>query len=466
MPRNVEDIIPSRRRSIRDVDVPEERRIKGRRVTDREPKSGTIIPIHKEHARADEEVILEAEREEAEVRKEASMPRMKAPLYKERRPMFSGFKNKRITWIISAVALVVLAFAIMSFMKSATLAYTPKSAPLNFDNESFTAYKTGSEGLLLFSVVKISDTKGMSVPATGETEVSRKASGDIIVYNAATTDPLTLVKTTRFETSDGKIYRVQSDISIPGKTSNGPGSLLITVVADQPGDTYNIGFSDFTVPGFKGDPKFKTVYGRSKTPMTGGFVGAEKGVSPEALTAAKADLEKTLSAQLVAEAQAQVPADFALFPSLSIISYEDAPQSSSTDSTVNINEKGNFYGVIFKKSNLADYIKTKKLSIPASQAIEIAGMNNLDFQFSGQAPDDLLKATQINFKVNGAATAVWLTDETSLKKDLSGQSKDDISEVLKSYPGILSADAIIRPFWKTSFPPLPGDIKVMKKPLK
>lgn len=475
MPRNVEDIIPSRKRSIRDVPVPEERRVRGRRAEDREPKGGVAIPIHKQKEPVIEEVVEEARHEhiespreiERETEREALMPRMKAPMYRERRGFAASLRSKRTsTWIIAGLAVLVLVFVVFSLLRSATLAYTPKSAPLKFENESFTAYKTGSDGVLLFSVVKISDTKGVAVPATGETQVSRKASGNIVVYNAASAEPQRLVKTTRFETPDGKIYRVQTDITIPGKTSAGPGSLEITVVADQAGEAYNIGLTDFTVPGFKGDPKFKTVYARSKTPMTGGFVGMEKGVSPEALAQAKEELKASLKDQLIEEARAQVPADFVLYPTLSTITYEDGPQSSSTDKTVNVNESGSFYGVIFKKSDLAQYIKTKKLSIPENQAIEVIGLPELELAFDGAAPSDLLKSTQIDFKVNGTATAVWLTDETSLKKDLSGQSKNDLSIVLKNYPGILSADAIIRPFWKTSFPPLPADITVKKKPLK
>jgi len=58
-----------------------------------------------------------------------------------------------------------------------------------------------------------------------------------------------------------------------GKTV--PGSIEVTVYADEPLSKYNIGLTDFTVPGFKGAPQFETFYARSKTPMTGGFTGME-----------------------------------------------------------------------------------------------------------------------------------------------------------------------------------------------
>jgi hypothetical protein len=468
MPRNVEDIIPKKGRSIRDVPVPEERRHRGRRASDRMNESeGISIPIHKEHI--PEESFTPTVAEEATdhmkaFKRETVAPRMRASFQRDARPHSTA--SRKGLWLSLGLGALVVTFAIFSLLKSATLTYTPKTAPLTFQNEAFTAYKAGGEGVLLFSVVKISDTKGVQVPATGETHVSKKASGTIIVYNNASSASQALVKTTRFQTPEGKIYRIPNDISVPGKTSAGPGSLEVTVVADQPGADYNIGLSDFTLPGLKGDPKFTTVYARSKTPMTGGIVGSEKGVDPSAEAAAKTKNEADLRAQLAEEAQAQVPADFILYPSLSTTAFSDLPQSSSTDNTVTVNEKGDYLGVIFKKGDLADYIKNKKLSIPANQSITISNLSGLDLQFTGTMSDDLLKATVINFQANGDATAVWTTDETSLKKDLSGVSKSDLASVLKNYPSILSADAVIRPFWKTSFPSLPADITVKRAVLK
>ena len=464
MPKNVEDIIPKKSRSIRDIPVPEDRRHRARRATDLHPEE-VAIKIHKEkplpeEEREDKQIIREYREEET------TIPRVKAPLYRETRTR-SRFSAPRKTALIASLAVIaVAAFAVFSFFRSATLAYTPKSTPLNFQNESFTAYKTGGDGVLLFSVVKISDSMGVSAPASGETQVSKKASGTIVVYNN-TSAAQKLIANTRFQSTDGHIYRIASAISVPAKSGSAPGSLEVTVTADQAGAEYNIGLSDFTVPGLKGDARFDTVYARSKTAMTGGLVGTERAVSPSDLAQATQNLETDLKNKLVEEAQAQVPADFILFPSLSETSFADLPQSTSTQTDmVTINEKGDFYGVIFKKSDLAEYVKEKKLSIPENQPIELADISTLALNFSGAAPSDLLGATQISFTMNGAATAVWITDEASLKRDLAGTNKGDLANVLKNYSGIASANATIRPFWKTSFPSDPSQITLKKNPLK
>lgn len=469
MPKNVEDIIPSGRRSIRDIPVPEKRRRTARPAEDaqpaaepvaaRETKKEKVTETYEETYRSEPpEVSIEKTHT---VEKEEPMPRMQAPLYREK-PVRRRGSGKKGLWIGGAIGLVVVGFAVFSLFRSATLAYTPKSAPLTFENEQVNAYKTGSNGVLLFSVVKISDDKGVSVKATGQTQVSKKASGRIVIYNENSAAQQ-LVKSTRFESPDGKIYRIQNDVTIPGKSGSTPGSLEVTVIADQPGVEGNIGLVDFTIPGFKGSSKYQTVYARSKTAMSGGFVGMQAGVDGTTLEQAKTNIETALRDKLIEEAQAQVPAEFILFPSLSTVSFEDMPQSSSTDNAVTINERGNFYGVIFKKADLAEYIKQKKLSLPETQRISIQGLENLTFAFTGNPPADLLNASQVSFTVSGTATAILTTDEAALKKDLAGKSKSDLASILKNYPGIASADATIRPFWKSSFPDDEKNITLKQK---
>src|SRR3989344_3071580 len=309
MPKNIEDIIPpERRRSIRNIPIPE-----GRRKLDR------ALDDMKKPARTSGRTT-DIEPREPAVQESTSLPPRRPTI-----PRHNRSARKRI-WLSAGVALIILGFVVLSVFNGATLAYVPKSALLNFENEVYTARKTG-EGNLFYSVVKLSREKGMTVPAGGEQQVSRKASGTIVVYNNASTEPQRLIENTRFESPSGKIYRIQTAITIPGKTA-APGSIEVTVYADQPGAEYNAGLSDFTVPGLKGTPRYTTIYARSKTPMTGGLVGMEKAVGAEDLANAKTELEVALKDDLWEEAKAEVPEDFILFPSLSQSVFEDMPQSA------------------------------------------------------------------------------------------------------------------------------------------
>ena len=105
-------------------------------------------------------------------------------------------------------------------------------------------------------------------------ESGTKASGIITVFNEYSSDSQRLVASTRFLSSSGKIFRAIEDIYIPGMKTDGdeviPGSIDAEVMANYLGTEYNISPSDFTIPGFKGTPKYDGFYGKSDTSMSGG----------------------------------------------------------------------------------------------------------------------------------------------------------------------------------------------------
>lgn len=430
MPKQIEDvIIPERKRSIRNIPIPGTRK--------------------KSPVRFNDVQRLATEATEVE-----------ASYIPPRRPLPPRSRGSRRTWYAAGAALVVLAFAILSLLSGATLAYVPRSLPLTFANDVYSAQKSG-EASLLYSIVKLSGDKGLAVPASGEQDVSRKASGTIIIYNDASAEAQKLVENTRFESPEGKVYRISQAVSIPGKKNDTPGSIEAAVTADAPGAIYNIGLTDFTVPGLKGTPRYSTIYARSKTPMARGFVGKEKAVSADALTKAKSDLKAALAQELLAKVQAEVPPDFILFPSLSSITFEDMPQSRADSSnSVTVNMKGNLYGIMFKKSDLAFALSSKKTDLKAGEPIEIESYGPLEVTFASGTPADLLNLNKIDFKVKGGTRLLWRTDEISLKSDLAGRSKNELPEILKNYPTIQNATATLRPFWRSTFPDEAANITV------
>ncbi len=436
MPKNIDDVIlPERRKSIRNIPIPAGRH-----------KTVSLDGVKKR--------LSAAEKNEA-----AEMPPV--PPKRVPPPPRRARGSRRRAWIATGLVLLVIMFGALSMFDKATLSYVPKSVPLTFSNEIFSAAKTG-EGELLYSVVKLSGDKGKSVAATGEQEVSRKASGTIVVYNDTATEQ-TLIENTRFESTAGKIYRIQKGISIPKKVGTQPGSLEVTVYADAAGEAYNSAPTDFTVPGLKGTPRYTTVYARSKTPITGGFVGKERAVSAFDLEKAKADLKSALAEELLGKAQAEVPEDFILFPTLSTVTYEDLPQSASDSSnSVNVNLRGHLYGIMFKKVELARELSHNKAILQANDTVDLTTFEGLKLSFSGTPPTDLLSLSRINFKVEGSSVLVWRTDEVALKSDLLGRQKKEVASILKNYPTIASADATMRPFWKMSFPKEAEKISIRK----
>ena len=448
MPKSVEDIIvPERRRSIRDIPIPASRK----------------RPVGLD--KSTESPLKEAQNVFINKPQSPVSPPPTPPMY----PRSRGRSKFRL-WGGILLALIIVVFGLLSFFDSSTLSYNPKSANLSLNNEVFSANKEGG-GNLIFSVVKLSRDLGKEVSASGQEEVSRKASGTIVVYNNASTEPQRLIATTRFESSDGKVYRVANDFVIPGMTivsgANRPGSVEITVVADQPGSESNIGLSDFTLPGLRGTPRFQTIYARSKTPMTGGFVGVEKGVSEADRERTVGELEVGLKSDLTSEALAQVPAGFVLIPSLSSFVFEDMPQSAASDTNkVVLNRRGHLYGIMFKRGELSTHLAKETISIRDSESVDLIGLENLNFAYVDTSPQDLSSLSEFDFSVSADSKVVWRTDEVALKADLAGKNKRELPQILNNYPTIVSAKAVIRPFWKRSFPTDVSNIVVKQEVLE
>lgn len=429
MTKNIDDmIVPERKRSIRNIPIPE-----GRRRNGSHPNS---LPAQKKGSEGENTF------DDFHIEKGGGGGR---PLQPRR--------SRRGLWWSMAVLLVVLVFVALSFFNGALISYIPKSGQVSFANETFTAAK-GTENELIYSLVKLSLDRSLEVPASGEKEISRKAEGTIIVYNTGSKSQR-LRATTRFETPDGKVYQVEDAITVPGKSTVGgvekPGSLEIVVLAETPGEEFNIGLSDFTLPGLEGTSLEKVVYARSKTAMTGGFVGVEREVSEDDRLKAETELKTILRQELLAEAGAQVPEDFILISSLSDITFENLPQSlSSSKNSTNVNMRGHLSGVMFQRVELSTTLTKEKSNLSQGELVDLTGLETLSISFA--TTTDLSTADEITFSVSGESKVVWETDEVALRADLLGKSKKDLTGVLSNYQSISQATATIRPFWKRSFP--------------
>ncbi|MDQ3089904.1 MAG: hypothetical protein M3Q24_02000 [bacterium] len=479
MPKQIEDIIAGEKRSIRDIPIPDNRR-KTINLIENEPfeplakqpsqitQLPKVSPKEESPVRSLDSIVTadiisnlaKDKPAEADTHFEAPKPRDFSPPKQKR-----NLPKKPI--IFGVIGLVVfLTLGIFSLVSGATITYKPKTLQTSFSNEIYPAKRSGLPGELLFHVIKISSEESAEAPASGEKQVSEKASGIIIVYNNSDTSPQKLIKNTRFETADGKVYRVQNDISVPGKINASgnsvPGSLEVSVYADQPGDSYNIGLSDFTLPGLKGDPKFSTIYARSKTPMSGGLIGTVKNVSAEDKLKAETAIEESLRNNLLIKARADMPADFVLLPNLSQTTFEKLPEGQAEGDKAVVRVRGNYSALIFKKSDLANYLTSKKTALSPSETVN-TNFDELDVNFVKLPAGDLASIDNTEILVNGNALMMWISDEAQIAQDVVGKGKDQLELIMQNYPSVIDASAVIKPLWKSSFPEDVSKIKFVKE---
>lgn len=375
-----------------------------------------------------------------------------------RRPRSSRFA----LWFVAGIVIIVLVLAFSLLFSGAKVSITPKQNKTLIDAR-FVAALDGVAGELAYEIMTIEKIDSKKIKAAGREEIEEKASGRIVIFNDFNTSSQRLIKNTRFETPEGLVYRINRSVIVPGqKTENGekvPGSIEVTVYADEAGDKFNIGLTDFIVPGFKGSPRFDSFYARSKTPMTGGFIGEKLTADPADVEKARSEIHTDLKDQLLNEAFSQSPDEFYLFEDAIFVEFESQPQVEAGDE-VEVIEKAILYGVLFNKEKFASHMAENTLAAFDEGSVEIVDISTLTVKSYQKEDARPWEDEEFEFTINGNAHIVWTFDEEKLKNDLSGRAKAALPTVLSGYPSIEQAEVVLRPFWKRSFPDKVSKIKI------
>lgn len=370
-------------------------------------------------------------------------------------------KGNKKFFIGGGIILLLLAiFALMTIFGSTTVTVTPKTAnaTINTTLAASPISAQSASSTILYENINLEKIESKDVPATDERYVEEKAQGTIIVYNDFDENPQRLITNTRFETPEGLIYRIRESVVVPGQKTEGgktiPGSIEVTVYADEAGDTYNIGLTDFTIPGFKDDPRFDKFYARSKTDMNGGFVGNKKQVAEGIKNETVRELDNTLRASLLQELQAQIPTNLVILEDLVSFSIEDQPQVANGD-MVTISRKGTITAPLFDAESLAHELAGQN-GVPNDIPLYLQSYNALTI-----STDDTENSDILEFSISGNASFIGVIDEEEIRNALVGQNKGDLGNILANFPGIAEAHAKISPFWISTFPDTGEDIAII-----
>lgn len=285
----------------------------------------------------------------------------------------------------------------------------------------------------------------LTFPATGEKNLNKKAIGNITIYNNHSSAPQNLVASTRFESPDGKIFRLVEGVTVPGM----PSSISAKVIADRGGEAYNIGpVERWTIPGFKHTAKEKTFYGVSTEPMKGGFTGKSAYPTDEDIKNAKEKSSQILEDGLKTLIKNEIPAGFKLAEGSSKFSI--SKQTVNTD----VNEQNEFSvwteaeisAMAFREADVNEIINDKiKKEMSSDLKLKALALTYEDGRY------DAAKGTlalPIVYKV----TTEYPIDTEKLKSMLIGKSKLELKAALYSIPGLDNVNISFWPFWVNRVP--------------
>src|SRR3989344_4162254 len=371
--------------------------------------------------------------------------------------------NLSTLWIlVGAVLAVLLALVVASFFDGAKVTVYPRTQTVTIDKVVL-ASTDAPVGQLPYQIMKTERNVDRTLAATGEAKVERRASGIITIYNEFSTASQRLIKNTRFEAPDGKVYRINDSITVPGATKRADGTLSagtidVTVYADSPGETYNKAPTQFTIPGFKGDPRYTKFYARSKTALSGGFVGVERVVSEAEFSRALDEMKKELGDTLTEGLTGELPEGYLLIGGGTLFSF-DEPVRENSGSDVRVTLTGVISSPIVRERDLASSIAKITVADYDGEAVLFKDISALTISTGGP---ETPTSSSLKVSLSGNPELVWQFDGEALRGDLAGKEKAAFEGILKTYePEIARAYASIRPFFKGTFPEIPSEIDIV-----
>jgi len=370
-------------------------------------------------------------------------------------------------WVILIILILAIIISPLFFSK-AKIILTPKQENVDLNvniralNENSIDEETKNKDEVFYKILTVEKEGSETTLNVEEKDVDKKASGKITILNRYNSSPQKLIKNTRFETKEGLIYRISKSVVVPGKTTKEgktvPGSVTVTVYADSPGESYNIGLTDFTIPGFKGTDRYSKFSAHSETPMKGGFSGVMKIVDDKDLKDIRKKIHTSLENEMRKNIYAQVPEGFILYRDGIYFEFESQENIDLGDS-VQVVEKGILKAVLLNEKELSNYIAKTVVGLE-EEKVKISNLDELSFSIKNKIFIEPWSKKSIDFNLEGNANFVWVFDENKIKEDFAGQSKKKTNYILSEYKGVKEAEVVLSPFWKITFPKNLDKIKI------
>lgn len=370
----------------------------------------------------------------------------------------SRFIFKVFMFFLILILLGAFGAVALNRISTAAINISPHRETLAIDSR-LRAYANSTTTGLSFEVMQLSaEESGLVVP-TGISSGGQKASGKITIYNNYGSAPQKLIANTRFQTSDGKIYRIKGAISVPGM-----GMMEAVVYADQAGEGYNIGPAEFTLPGLKGGARFEKVFAKSKSAMSGGSSGNARVVKKEDIESVNALIKDKIKNRLSDMLFRQKPEGYVLFANAIKIEYAESPDNPKagdpSSRSMAFKVKGLANGYLLKKDALskalADDNAGNLKKAPKNDSVAVDNVESLDFNLiSADA-----KNKEITIRLKGNADFLWAVDAVKLLEDIMSYKGKDYASVFQNYPAIEKATIVQSPKWWKKFPSDRSKVKI------
>ena len=395
----------------------------------------------------------------------AELSSYESPLAKELPRLAKlSLKTKLLSIIIPIICIGLFYYLGFAVLTKAEIDITAKKLNLSLDNFEVLIDKNVSESNYSQKVIPgnlfvFPESYEQEFQSTGQGKDEVRAKGVITIINNYSSSPQILVATTRFETSDGKIFRLDSRVVIPGASSKDgklqPSSIDVNVTADKPGPDYNISACTdsckFTIPGFKGTDKFEGFYGISSKPMTGGSLGSVPMVTADDLKNSENTILEVINQKISEDVQTKIPSTLAIIDGAkSGVKIEKLTSDVSIGDfrqTFKVTAAGEVSVIAFRNEDLINLVQNQ---FNAQKPDKYDYCQNPTIEYLRVNPDFKTGSLKLTLSVKQIICFHLNTDE--IKSSIAGKNQQELTVVLNSLDGVEQVKAKLFPFWLKSVP--------------
>jgi len=364
------------------------------------------------------------------------------------------YRNLIVIFSILAICLVatILYFA----LSQATIFITPNYTEQNVgfvvqvvDQDSYDI-KNLDDQKIPGKILETTIDAGQEFPAEEITITNNKALGKLTVYNDYS-QPQPLITRTRFESPDGKIFRLLRGVTIPANSS-----VEVEVEAEVTGEAYEVPASDFILPALS-EWRRQYVYAKSTESMkretTTQFQITQKYIDQtvndyenQLKLTAKAELEKQISAkQTILEDSIETE----------VIKYSVSETAGSAKQNFTVTLALAVKAIAINETELKKQA-VKSLPENYTQNSALTKVNNESFVFDVTFLDD--NTENLLAQIKGEYSLLVANVEID-KAELKGLTKKEAETYLSNLSGVKKA-SVRMPFWTKFMPTLADHINV------
>lgn len=324
----------------------------------------------------------------------------------------------------------------------------------------------------------------ISHPASGILSEGADAAGYVTLINKGDA-AWPLVASTRLQSPDGIIFRLQEDVTVPAGSEAVPGTAEAYVKADPVdvngtavGDRGNIGSSHFFLPGLRESSR-DVLYAESSTDMSGGETVVSTIVTEEDLTAARAKLEAQLKEKVLSALRKEALSQgSALGVSLEILEDSDVLQYSEVKIDMpyeflgqeiedfEITGSMSLEGIAYDKNALLAILKTEIVTAETpgknliridedSVSINVMEANNSNNYYKFTAQIQGIEEYVIDPEEEAGSKLA-----KKIKEHIAGKTVEEAENYIQNLPEVNSVTVSLWPGWSPTIPTLPENIRI------